>query len=247
MGIDAEGARQLVASVLDESPSGRWLAATEATRLLSAYGIPVLRPEAVGDPNAAVAAAERTGWPVALKAGSPAIVHKIDEGAVALGLGGPRDLERAWASMADRLGERMGGGIVQAMAPPGAVETIVGAVQDPAFGPLVLFGAGGSLAEISGDRQLASAPLTDVEARDLVEATRVHRLLCGYRGRPPADIEAVVDTVLRVARLASELPEVAELDVNPLNASGSGVVGLDVKVRVAPVPAHPELTVRRLR
>jgi acetyl coenzyme A synthetase (ADP forming)-like protein len=127
------------------------------------------------------------------------------------------------------------------------VETIVGAIQDPAFGPLVLFGAGGTLAELIADHHLASAPLTDVDAAELIAGSRVARMLSGWRGAPRADLDALVEVLLRVSQMVVELPEVAELDLNPVLASATGAVALDFKVRVAPSPSHPELSVRRLR
>jgi len=245
--IDREGARRLVSRSLVQSPGGQWLDADSTADLMACYGIATLATRRADGPAEAVRAATAMGFPVALKAASPAIVHKMEEKAVVVGLGDGAALEAAYMEMEDRLGPRMGGGLIQAMAPPEGIETIVGAVQDPAFGPLVLFGAGGTLAELSQDRRLLSAPLTDTDASEAVRQSRVHRLLSGYRGHPAVDIDAVVMAVLRVSQLAVDLPEVAELDINPLTAGVAGAVAVDVKVRVAPVPAHPELEVRRLR
>jgi acyl-CoA synthetase (NDP forming) len=110
---------------------------------------------------------------------------------------------------------------------------LVGAVQDPVFGPLVAVGPGGTFAELIGDASFRLAPLTDADAEELVQAGKVGRLLAGFRGAPPADTTAVADLLLRIGRLADDLPEVAELDLNPVIAGPGGVVAVDARVRVA--------------
>ncbi|HVA42233.1 MAG TPA: GNAT family N-acetyltransferase [Acidimicrobiales bacterium] len=246
-GIDRDVARRLVSDELTQSPGGVWLDAAGTTDLMACYGIATLAVRRVDSAAEAALAGAGMGFPVALKAASPVIVHKTEEMAVVIGLRDAAALESAYMEMEDRLGTRMGGGLVQAMAPPEGIETIVGAVQDPAFGPLVLFGPGGTLAELSEDSRLLSAPLTDIDASEAVLQSRVHRLLSGYRGQPAVDIDSVIGVVQRVSQLIVDLPEVAELDINPLTAGIGGAVAVDVKVRVAPVSAHPELEVRRLR
>src|SRR5207237_234751 len=165
--------------------------------------------------------------------------HKIDGGGVRLGLGTAPEVAAAYTSMEASLGEAMGGAVVQTMADAGP-EVIVGVVQDPSFGPLVMFGSGGTAVELLGDRVFRVLPLTDIDAYELVRATRGSPLLFGYRGAPPADVASLEDLVLRVGRLVDDIPEIAELDLNPVIASPAGAVAVDAKVRLAPwMPRRP--------
>lgn len=246
--VDSSRAAALVRDSLGTASSrdALWLAGDLAAELLGAYGIPVIPTRRAADADSAVAAAEEIGYPVVVKAGSPTIVHKSDVGGVVVGVADEAALRAAFADLSARLGDALGGVLVQPVAPAG-VELIVGVVQDPAFGPLVLLGAGGTAAELLGDRRVTLVPLTDVDARELVRSLRSSPLLFGYRGSPACDVEALEDMLVRVSRLADDLPEVAELDCNPVVASAAGVVALDVKVRLAPAPLRPPLVVRRLR
>jgi acyl-CoA synthetase (NDP forming) len=140
----------------------------------------------------------------------------------------------------------MTGAIVQRMSAPGT-ETIVGSTQDPLFGPLVLFGMGGVTAELLADHALRIVPLTDEDAREQVRSLRGSPLLFGYRGAPTVDVAALEDVLLRVGRLADELPEVAEMDLNPVIASEHGVIAVDVKVRIEPAAARLPTAFRRMR
>ncbi len=187
------------------------------------------------DADGAVRAAADLGFPVVLKAGSPEIVHKSDVGGVVTGLADDNAVRAAFDDMAARLGDRMGGAIVQETVGQG-IETIVGLTQDPSFGPLVLFGLGGVTAELLADRALRTVPITDEDARRLVRSLRGSPLLFGYRGRPAVDVNALEDLVLRVGRLADELPEVSEMDLNPVIVSEHGAVAVDLKIRCAPAP-----------
>jgi acyl-CoA synthetase (NDP forming) len=148
--------------------------------------------------------------------------------------------------MEDRLGDSMGGAVVQRMAEPG-VETIVGVTQDPSFGPLVLFGSGGVTAELLADRTLRLVPMTDVDAHEVVRSLRGSPLLFGYRGQPAVDVDALEQLLLRVACLADELHEVAEMDLNPVTVSARGAVAVDVKVRVRPAEGALPPDLRRMR
>jgi acyl-CoA synthetase (NDP forming) len=148
--------------------------------------------------------------------------------------------------MESRLGDAMGGGMVQAMVPRG-VETIVGLVHDASFGSIVMFGLGGTTAELLGDRAVRILPLTVVDAHDLVRSLRGSPLLFGYRGAPPAAVDRVEDMLLRVGLMADELPEIAELDLNPVVVSEHGAVAVDVKIRLAPVPTPLPADLRRMR
>jgi acyl-CoA synthetase (NDP forming) len=151
----------------------------------------------------------------------------------------------AYDEMVARLGDRMTGAVVQQMAAPG-IETIVGVVQDPLFGPLVMFGLGGVATELLGDRSFRVLPLTDLDAAELVRSLRSSPLLFGYRGSPRVAVDAVEDVLQRVARLAARVPEVAELDLNPVIVSVDGAVTVDCRAKVAPLPAGPSPDLRRL-
>ncbi len=188
-------------------------------------------PERVVDSvDDAVAAARELGFPVVVKSAA-AGAHKTESGGVALDLADEADVRAA----AERIGAPL---LVQPMVRGGA-ELLAGAVQDPVFGPLVAFGPGGVLAELIGTAQFRLAPLTDIDAHELVHAGKAGRLVAGFRGAPPADGDALVDLMLRLSRLAEELPEVAELDLNPVLALPDRTVAVDARVRVArQAPRH---------
>ena len=245
-GIDIERARALVSEQLAVSPEGAWLAADAAHDLCESFRIPVAPIVPADSEPAAVEASERLGYPVALKARSGEIVHKTDLGAVRLGLASADDVRGAFVTMRGRLGDQMGGAIVQPMV-EGGTETIVGVTRDELFGSLVVFGMGGTAAELIRDTELRILPITDVDAHEMVRSLRTSPLLFGYRGAPRADVEALEDLLLRIGRLAEELPEVAELDCNPVIVSPTGVTVVDVKVRTVPLPASPLPGVRRMR
>jgi acetate---CoA ligase (ADP-forming) len=218
-GLDVERARALCT----ETPE-RWLDSHEARALFDAYGIPLVPERAAASTEEAVAAAEELGFPVVLKT-ALAGVHKTERGGVAL------DLRDAGAvrEAAERIGPPF---LVQPLVSAG-VELLIGAVEDPVFGPLVALGPGGTLAELIGDASFRLAPLTDVDAEELVTHGKVGVLLAGYRGAPPADVGQVSDVVLRVAQLVDDLSEVAELDLNPVIAGPGGCVAVDARIRLA--------------
>ncbi len=215
----------------------------DAKALLAAYGIPVLATDSAPDRAGALAAARRIGFPVALKILSPDIAHKTEVGGVVLDLADEEALGAAIDAMLARVRTlrpraRLDGFTVQAMARrEHALELIVGLTVDPVFGPVVLFGHGGIAVEVTADQAVGLPPLNRVLAADLVGRTRVARLLAGYRGLPPADLEALYAVLVRVGRMAAELPELVELDINPLLADADGVVALDARLRLAPIAA----------
>ena len=249
--VDLATARALVNRRLEDAGgdperTGVWLDTDDIEVLAGCFGIPLCPSRRAADVEAALAAADALGYPVALKAGSPALIHKTDAGGVRLGVRDADELKDAVNEMQARLGIGMGGAIVQAMVPTG-VETIVGVVHDPSFGSIVMFGLGGTTAELLGDRAVRILPLTDIDAHDLVRSLRGSPLLFGYRGAPPAAVDRVEDMLLRVARMADELPEIAELDFNPVVVTEHAAVALDVKLRLAPVPTPIPPDLRRLR
>lgn len=245
-GIDVDAAHRLVHEALAGSPEGVWLAADTAIALCTCFGIPVAETRRVTDAEEAAKAAADLGFPVVLKAGAGELVHKSDVGGVRLHLGTGTDVGDAFREMRRALGDEMGDAIVQPMIAPG-VETIVGVVHDPSFGPLVMFGLGGTTAELLGDRAVRILPLTDLDAQELVRSLRGSPLLFGYRGAPEADVAALEDLLLRVGRMADELAEVAEMDANPVIVSERGAIAVDVKVRLAPSVEGRPADLRRLR
>ncbi|MDT3446686.1 MULTISPECIES: bifunctional GNAT family N-acetyltransferase/acetate--CoA ligase family protein [unclassified Pseudofrankia] len=246
-GLDRDRARAVVDDALLKVPDGGWLPAERAVELVAAYGIPVAPVVRVDSADAAAAAAEQIGGPVVLKAGNPDLVHKSDRGGVALGLATPAAAAAAYVRMAALLGDEMGGGLISPTAEAGT-ETLVGVVQDPAFGPLVAFGLGGVFTDLLADRAYRLLPLTDVDAAELVREPRgVSRVLGGFRGAAAGSPAAVEDVLLRVARLVDDIPEIGEMDINPLIVTSSGAVAVDVKIHVAPAPDAADPTLRRLR
>jgi len=244
--VRVDAARALVRTELAARRAGGWLAPEATAELLRHYGVDLARAELVSAPREACAAAERLGFPVVLKAVGPEIVHKTEVGGVALGLADREAVRSAWTRMRRRLGGQLQGGLVQEQV-TGGVETIVGMVQDAAFGPLVLFGLGGVATEVLADRAFRIPPLTDRDAHELVREIRGAPLLLGYRGSRPANLAALESLLMRIARLADDLPEVWELDLNPVLATPERAVVLDARIRIAPAPKRPDSALRRLR
>ncbi|HST18052.1 MAG TPA: GNAT family N-acetyltransferase [Gaiellaceae bacterium] len=221
-GIVPAAARAIVDAALADAPDA-WLDAAAARRLLQAYGIPVVQERVVASADEAVAAARELRLPVVLKTAAPG-AHKTESGGVALDLKDEAEVRAAF--------ERIGApALVQPFVKDGA-ELLAGATQDPVFGPLVAFGPGGVFAELIGDASFRIAPLTDRDAEELVTSGKAGRLVAGFRGAPAADAGALVDLVLRLSRLADDLPEVAELDLNPVLARSDSCVAVDARVRV---------------
>lgn len=244
-GYDAGAACSVVADFLTSSPEGGWLPAKGVERLLAAAGVRTPASVSVANADEAARAATQLGYPVALKAAGSELVHKSDVGGVRLGLSSEDEVAEAYRSMAGNIGARMTGGLVQQMAAPG-VETIVGVVHHPLFGPLVMFGIGGVDTELRHDRSFRILPLTDLDAAELVRSLRAAPLLFGYRGSPPVALADLEDLLQRVARLAGDVPALAELDINPLIASPSGAIAVDVRAKVTPVSPGPPPDLRQM-
>jgi len=210
-------------AVLEAAQDDAWLEPAAARALLSAYGIPVVRERVVADAEGAVGAAAELGYPVVVKTAA-AGAHKTEGGGVALDLQDERDVLAA--------AERIGGPLLVQQFVPDGVELLVGVVQDPVFGPLVAVGPGGVYAELIGGAEFRVAPLTDIDVEELVHGGKAGQLVAGFRGKPPADAAALRDLVHRLSRLAEDLPEVAELDLNPVLGLEHGCVAVDARVRV---------------
>lgn len=224
---------------------GGWQPAERATRILSAYGVPVATTLTVTDEDAAVAAAERIGYPVVLKSADPELVHKTDTGGVRVNLTDADAVRAAYRSVS-AAGRPGTGALVQPMV-RGQVELVGGIVHDALFGSLVMVGLGGIHTDLLGDRSLRLVPVTDLDAARMWRSLRAAPLLTGYRGAPPVDTAAVEELLLRLGRLAEELPEIAEVDLNPVLVGPDGAIAVDAKLRVEPVGPEPDPTVRRLR
>ena len=244
-GIDIAGARTLVAAFLAACPEGGWLRPEEAAQLLDSYQIPFAASRFVTDADAAVAAAAELGGHVALKAVADGLVHKTDVGGVRLDLRSAGEVAAAYAGFAASFGDKLRTVQVQPMV-PGGVEMMIGLAEDPVFGPLVVVGLGGVATEVLADHRARLAPLTDADAREMLGELRSAPLLAGFRGSAPVSMRALEQVLLRVSRLAEDLPEVAELDLNPVLALPGGAVAADVRIRVSPAePRDPFL--RQLR
>jgi acyl-CoA synthetase (NDP forming) len=207
----------------------------EGLALLEDYGVPVVESERADSLEDAMAAAERIGFPVALKTAAPGVRHKSDAGGVRLGVDDSPSLEDAYSDLERDLGPQV---VVAAMAPPG-LEIALGIVRDAQFGPLVLVGAGGVLVEVLGDRRLALPPLDGVRARSMLDRLRVRPLLDGVRGQPAADIGAIARAIVALSWLAHDLGDHLEaLDANPLICGPGGCVAVDALV-ISRGPAPP--------
>jgi acetyltransferase len=219
-----------------------WLSEAEAKAVFTACGIPVAATQVVAPTaEAAMAAAAQIGYPVALKIVSPQISHKSDVGGVALDIEHEAALRDAALAMLRRVSASqpqagITGFSVQTMVRrPRALELIVGASIDPLFGPVILFGAGGTAVEVVADRAVALPPLNAPLARALVQRTRIARLLAGWRDVPAADLDAVLRVLTTVSQLLADEPRITELDINPLLADAAGVIALDARIRVSAV------------
>jgi acetyltransferase len=216
----------------------QWLLAGEARAVLKAYGFEVVEPLLAATPAEAGAAAARIGAPVALKIVSPDIPHKTDFGGVVLDLGDPEATRAAAEAMHAGIRARLpqarieGFAVERMVRRPGAYELILGMSCDPQFGPVVVFGQGGTATEVISDTALALPPLNMQLARALIARTRIARLLAGARGMPPANIDAIALALVNLAQLVCDFAEIAELDINPLLADESGVIVLDARIRI---------------
>lgn len=234
------------------SESRELLSEPEAKRILAAYGVPVVETRIAATADEAVAVAEEIGLPVALKILSPDVTHKSDVGGVVLGLVTLDEVRSAAQAMLARVARHcpnahLSGFTVQKMAQrPKAHELIIGMTTDAQFGPVMLFGSGGTAVEVIGDRTVALPPINMVLARHMISRTRIFKLLKGYRDRPPVDLDAVALVIVQVCQLIIDRPEIIELDINPLFADDQGVLALDARIRVARATAsgHSRLAIR---
>ena len=241
-GIDEAKARAIVTEAVRDG--GGWQPPALAAELLGCFGIPVLAGRVVTTAEEAVCATDGYGYPAVLKAADPALVHKSDVGGVQLDLADAEAVSAAYKAVVEATGTAA---VLVQRQVERAVELVAGVVHDPLFGSLVMLGLGGVHTDLFADRALRLLPVTDTDAAAMWRSLRAAPLLTGYRGAPAVDTDAVEDLLLRLGRLAEDLPEVAELDLNPVLAGPEGVVAVDVKLRLAPVDTEPDPAVRTLR
>jgi acetyl coenzyme A synthetase (ADP forming)-like protein len=239
-GTDAAAARALVASAVAEGT--QWLPPERAAALLVHYGIEVCPQRLVRDADQAAEAAPELGYPLVVKAADGGL-HKTELGAVRVGIADEHALRCAVADVLSAVPESRV--LLQPVVPPGT-ELILGALQDPRFGPVVMVGAGGVLADVLADRCFALAPLDEDAALRLIDRLRIAPLLDGYRGRPVVPRAAVAELVTCVAQLVDDVPQIAELDLNPVICNGDSLVAVDARIRVAPAPDVPDPVLRQL-
>ena len=244
--VDRDGARAVIDRVMDARPEGGALAGPDLTELLRCYGINVWPSMPVHSLDEALAAAAFLGYPVVLKATAPTLVHRTDLGGVRLDLANDRALTRAFEAIVAQFGPSVSGSlVVQHMAQHG-VPCLIGATEDALFGPVVSFSVGGVVTELVEDRGYRIPPVSDVDAYELVRAPRASPLLLGHRGAPSVDTAELEDLIVRVSQLSDDLPELVDLELNPVAASADGAAVLGATARVAPVLVRADTRERRL-
>jgi acyl-CoA synthetase (NDP forming) len=240
--INKEAAEAIINAALDRSHSApTWLDSDEIADLFSAYGIRSANSRIALTAKEAAETADRIGYPVAVKLYSPTITHKTDVGGVILNLKSADAVIDAYNQIRENLEKisrksEMKGVTVQKML-SGGVELIVGVTQDKNFGPLIMFGLGGVYAELFKDVNFRIHPLTDIDAQNMINDFKAHKILDGWRGAPPSDIAAIKELLLRISALIEDIPEIHEMDLNPIMAmeSGRGCYVADARISVAPV------------
>ncbi len=235
---DTAAARSIIEKAL--ARSSEMMTEPEAKAVLAAYGIPTVATHIAENPKQAAVHAEKIGFPVVIKILSEDISHKSDVGGVALNLETPGAVEQAAVEMLALVAERNPGARVQGFSVqemakrPGAHELIIGVFCDAVFGPVILFGQGGIEVEVVKDSAMALPPLNMNLARDMIGRTRISRLLAGYRSRQAVDMDQLCLALMRVSQLVIDIPEILELDINPLWSDEKGVLALDARIKVEP-------------
>ncbi|PKO91118.1 MAG: GNAT family N-acetyltransferase [Betaproteobacteria bacterium HGW-Betaproteobacteria-1] len=233
---DVEGARMVIEGALQERR--KILSEMESKALLSAFHIPVAQTLVAHSPNEALLIAQQLGFPVAMKVNSPDITHKTDAGGVMLNLANAQAVRAAYHEIIENLQRnrpeaRIDGISIEPMiVKPNGRELMVGVTNDPIFGPLITFGAGGTTVEVMGDRSVTLPPLNAFLVKDLIQGTHVAKMLGAFRHMPPADMQALESVLLRVSEMVCELPMLMEMDINPLILDESGVLAADARVVV---------------
>jgi acetyltransferase len=233
---DVDGARLIIESVLSEGRN--LLTEPESIALLGAFRIPAVRNGVARSSNEALILAESIGFPVAMKIHSPDISHKSDAGGVRLNISNARVVRSTYQELIDQVKRarpeaQIDGVIVEKMyRSNNGRELMIGVISDPVMGPVISFGSGGTAVEILGDSAVALPPLNRNLALDLINRTKVSRMLGEFRNLPPTNMEALVDVLLRISSMACELPWLKEMDINPLILDEKGAVAVDARIRV---------------
>ena len=232
--------RDVVRGIISKAKSEgrRFLPEPEAHAVLRAYGLPVSRSIQAKDQAEAISAAKEIGFPVVMKIVSPQIVHKVDVGGVRLNLQSEAEVKAAYADLMKQVQEakpdaKIWGVLIQEMVRKGK-ETILGMKRDPHFGPLLMFGLGGIYVEVFKDVVFRIAPIRELGARHMIDGIKGFKLLQGFRGEPPSDIDAIAQSLMRLSQLVTEFPEIEEMDINPLIVlpSGSGAKVVDARILI---------------
>ena len=228
--LKKDEAHEIVIRAIENRGAG-WLTVEEVHSVLTAYGIPQAARGLAHSADEAVEIARSLGFPVAVKLASQRVLHKSDVGAVRLNVQDEAAVRHAFDAIKQ---EGMEGILIQSMIRRG-VEVMIGVTEDPSFGPLIAFGLGGIHVEILADVCFRVTPLTEQDAAEMVRGIRGYRLLEGYRGHPPADVDAIKEILLRVSRMVDDIPEIRELDLNPIFAlpPGEGCAVVDARIRVS--------------
>jgi acyl-CoA synthetase (NDP forming) len=241
----AERARATAAMLVADQVDGtRWLGHEAVVELMAPYGLNPIG-NATDDSGQAAKAAEKFGFPVAVKVADPNVLHKTDRGLVQVGLTSPAAVTGAYRSFADELGTEQVSVLVQPMV--GGIEVALGVIRDPGFGPLVMVAAGGVATEILADRAFLMPPFSQQDAARAIRSLRIWPLLQGYRGGPHTDVGTLELMLVALGELATDVPELSEVDLNPVMCQADGVVVVDAKVGLRVVTSMNAGVPRQLR
>lgn len=229
--------RVLAARVFEAALSkNRHILGLEAFDILKAYGIPVVKTAFAKTAEEAIIAAEEIGYPLVMKVVSPQISHKSDIGGIKLSLQNAAEVKAAYQDIMNSIPKKLSDASLEGVQLQpmlsGGREVILGMVHDPTFGPMLMFGLGGIYVEILKDIRFAIAPVDEREAREMITGIKTYPLLAGVRGKKPSDIDALVETVLKVSRLVCDFPEIEEFEINPMMVfeKGKGALAVDLRL-----------------
>ena len=239
---DTAGARIIIDSVLAEHRT--LLSSAETRAIMHAFGVPITPAVEVNSATQAMVAAESMGFPVSLKINSPDLTHKSDVGGVKLNLHSVQEVRSEFTKMIEKITKEQPNATIHGVTVepmfkrPHARELLVGVMRDPVFGPAITFGSGGTAVEVIQDRSIALPPLNHFLANKMIQGTKVSKMLKAFRGLPAVNHEAIVNTLLRISDMVAQLPEIQELDINPLFADETGVMAVDARITVKSLPAN---------
>jgi len=239
---DTSGARTIIDSVLSEGRS--ILSSAETRAIMHAFGVPITPAVEVSSASQAMVAAESMGFPVSLKINSPNLTHKSDVGGVKLNLNSVQEVRSEFTKMVERIQKAqpeaaiLGATVEPMFKRPHSRELLIGVMRDPVFGPAITFGSGGTSVEVIKDAAIALPPLNHYMAKKMIQQTKVAKMLKSFRGLPEVNHDAIVDVLLRISDMVAQLPEIQELDINPLFADDQGVMAVDARISVKVLPAN---------